>query len=180
VAKTERLRKGPVALRYFRESDAAAVAASCADPEIPRFTMMPDDLDERQALAWIVRRNGLRERGLFAFAITADESDTCIGQMGVGIDRANRRAQMFYWLDRSHRGRGLTTTALQLITGWAFTEFDIVRAQLVTHPENASSQRVAVKAGYRLEGLLRAWEPVKDDQPDVLMFSRLREDPAPA
>jgi hypothetical protein len=27
--------------------------------------------------------------------------------------------------------------------------------------------------------VLRAWEPVKDEQPDVVMWSRLATDPAP-
>ena len=31
-----------VALRPFRVSDAAAIAESCRDPDIPRFTMMPE------------------------------------------------------------------------------------------------------------------------------------------
>src|SRR3954454_10025774 len=35
-----------VALRPFRVSDAAAIADSCQDPDIPRFTMMPEAMTE--------------------------------------------------------------------------------------------------------------------------------------
>lgn len=41
-----------VALRPFRVSDAAAIADSCQDPDIPRFTMMPEAMTEDQARQW--------------------------------------------------------------------------------------------------------------------------------
>jgi RimJ/RimL family protein N-acetyltransferase len=55
----------------------------------------------------------------------------------------------------------------------------MVRVQLVTHLDNERSQRVAERRGFSREGVLRAWEPVKDEQPDVVMWSRLASDPAP-
>jgi hypothetical protein len=54
-----------------------------------------------------------------------------------------------------------------------------VRVQLVTHLDNVRSQKVAERSGFRREGVLRAWEPVKDEQPDVVMWSRLVDDPTP-
>ena len=74
---------------------------------------------------------------------------------------------------------GIASEALNLGTEWAFRDHDVVRVQLVTHLENEPSQRVARRCGFRREGVLRAWEPVKDDQPDVVMWSRLATDPAP-
>ncbi len=68
------LSSGRVTLRPFRAEDASRVAVSCKDPEIPKFTMMPDRLTEQQALAWIERRNQLQERGLFALARTATDT----------------------------------------------------------------------------------------------------------
>lgn len=174
------LSSGRVKLRPFRAEDASCIAVSCQDPEIPKFTMMPERLTEQQALAWIERRSQLQERGLFALAITIDQTDECIGQMGVFIDRANRRAETFYWIDRDQRRRGIASEALTLITNWTFAEHDVVRVQLINHPDNEASQRVAARSGYQREGLLRAWEPVKDSQPDVIMWSRLSGDPTPA
>jgi RimJ/RimL family protein N-acetyltransferase len=54
-----------------------------------------------------------------------------------------------------------------------------VRAHLITHLDNLASQRVAERCGYQREGVLRAWEPIKADQPDVVIWSRLASDPAP-
>lgn len=45
-----------VLLRPFRVEDAVDIAESCQDPEIPRFTMMPEAMSEAQAQEWISRR----------------------------------------------------------------------------------------------------------------------------
>ena len=43
----------------------------------------------------------------------------------------------------------------------------------MTFVDNVASQRVAEGCGFVREGVLRAWEPVKDAQPDVVMYSRV-------
>lgn len=175
----DRLSGSRIKLRLFRGDDASAVAESCQDPDIPRYTFMPDSMTDDEARAWIDRRLELRSNGLHSFAITLPPDDRCIGQMGVYLESTRHRAETFYWLDRRFRGRGLTTEALDVVTRWAFAEHDVVRAQLITHLDNEASQRVAERCGYRREGVLRAWEPIKDDQPDVVMWSRLASDPMP-
>ncbi len=168
-----------VALRPFRIGDAAAIAKSCRDPDIPRFTTMPDALTEARARQWIETGLEWWPRGLARFAVTVPPSDECAGQMGIQLDLAARRAEAFYWLDRRVRGRGIAVEALDLVAQWAFRDHGTVRAQVVTHLDNERSQRVAERCGFSREGVLRAWEPVKDDQPDVVMWSRLATDPAP-
>lgn len=163
-------------LRPFRVGDAPAVAASCRDPDIPRFTMMPEGLTETQAVEWIERGLEWWPRGLARFAIVVPPDDVCVGQIGLQLDLPARRAEAFYWLDRAVRGRGIAAEALELVTQWAFRDFDIMRVQLVTDLDNEASQAVARRCGFTREGVLRAWERVKDRQPDVVMFSRLPED----
>jgi RimJ/RimL family protein N-acetyltransferase len=167
------------ALRPFRVSDAAAIAKSCREPDIPRFTMMPSAMTEEQARQWVERSLDWWPRGLARFAVTLPPSDECSGQVGIQFDFANRRAEAFYWLDRRARGRGIAVEALGLVTDWAFRDHGIVRVQLATHLDNERSQRVAQRSGFSREGVLRAWEPVKDEQPDVVMWSRLVDDPSP-
>lgn len=168
-----------VTLRPFVTTDAAAVAESCQDPEIPRFTMMPEGLTVAQAAHWIEQARRRWAQGIARFAVTIRPSDRCSGQIGMQFDLAAQRAEAFYWLDRRARGRGIASEALNLVTDWAFRGHQIVRVQLVTHLDNIASQRVAQRCGFTREGVLRAWEPVKDQRPDVVMWSRLVSDPAP-
>lgn len=135
--------------------------------------MMPADLTEATARDWVERRLEWWELGLYAFAITLPPSDRCIGQIGLQLEADFRRAVAFYWLDRRVRGRGLATESLNLVTDWGFTEHDLARVHLVTHLDNPGSERVAQRCGYQREGILRAWEPIKNEQPDVVMWSRL-------
>lgn len=166
-----------VALRPFRASDASDVARSCQDPTIPRWTMMTDAMTEADARSWIEQGLLWWPRGVARFAITIPPADRCVGQIGIQFDFAVRRAEAFYWLDDAARGGGLATESLDLVTRWAFRDFDVARVQLVTFAENLASQRVAERCGFVREGVLRAWEPVKGVQPDVVMFSRLPSDP---
>ncbi len=140
--------------------------------------MMPNDMTEDQAREWIERGLEGWPRDVARFAIVVPPSDECVGQIGVQFDLPAGRAEAFYWLNRHVRGRGHACEALQLVTAWVFREFDIVRMQLVTMVNNEASQRVAERSGFTREGILRAWEPVKDAQPDVVMYSRLASDPA--
>ncbi len=165
-----------IALRPFRVGDAPAIARSCQDPDIPRFTMMPEGMTEDQAREWVERGLEWWPRGLARFAVTLPPLDECAGQIGIQFEFAARRAGVFYWLDRRVRGRGIASEALELVTAWAFREHEIVRVQLVTHLDNERSQRVAERCGFSREGVLRAWEPVKGEQPDVVMWSRLATD----
>ncbi len=55
-----------------------------------------------------------------------------------------------------HRGRGYTSTAVRLLTTYLFATRRIGRLQLIIHPDNAASRRVAERCGYEREGLLRA------------------------
>ena len=173
------LRSGRILLRPFELSDAADIAESCRDPDIPRFTMMPEDLTEAAAAEWI--RAGLEwwPRGVARFAVTVPPSERCVGQIGIQLELAARRAEAFYWLDRRARGQGLAAEALDLVTRWAFGAHGVLRVQLVTMLDNVGSQRVAERCGFTREGVLRAWEPVKDRQPDVVMWSRLAHDLVP-
>lgn len=169
-----------VSLRRFRVDDAADIAESCQDPDIPRFTFMPEAMTEAQAREWVERRRERWSEGLCAFAITLHPSDRCVGQVGVMLERRFRRGEAFYWLDRRVRGRGVAAEALDLLTQWAFSEHDLVRVHLIIDGDNEASGRVAQRCGYQREGVLRAWQPVKNEQPDVVMWSRLATDRPPA
>ena len=51
--QTEIFSDGVVTLRPFRLEDAPAVAVACRDPDIPRFTNVPDNYSEEDARAFI-------------------------------------------------------------------------------------------------------------------------------
>ncbi len=98
-----------------------------------------------------------------------------LGSIGVRFHEETA-ASTGYWIARDARGRGIATEALRLVSGWVLTELGVERLELVTEPANLASQRVAEKAGFQREGLLRRYLHVKGERRDCVMFSLLRED----
>ncbi len=77
-----------------------------------------------------------------------------IGQITLGgvMYGAMRGGHIGYWIDRNFANRGFTTQAVEILTQYAFTELKLHRLEINLRPENASSRRVAEKAGYIFEG----------------------------
>ena len=66
---------------------------------------------------------------------------------------------------------------MQLIARWAFNELGVQRLELTTAPENVASQRVAERAGFTREGVLRGLVATKSNgRRDSVMFSLLPAD----
>ncbi len=81
-----------------------------------------------------------------------------------------------YWVKREARGRGVATRALGLVARWALVDKELGRFQLRADVANEASQRVAEKAGFVREGILRSALALKGERRDVIMYSLVRED----
>jgi ribosomal-protein-alanine N-acetyltransferase len=165
-----------IALRPFRVDDAAAVAAACRDPAIMRFTFMEDGLTEAQAVEWIIRSNERWADGHPRFAIVHRDKNRLLGQVGLNVNPRHVSAEGHYWVVPSDRQRGVASRALGLVADWAFSN-GIQRLFLVIHPENVASNRLAERMGFTREGILRSYEPVKEQRPDLVSWSLLPGDP---
>lgn len=76
-----------------------------------------------------------------------------------------------YWVSESVAGRGVTPTALALVTDWAFTNLGIHRVEVCIRPENEASLRVVRKLGFRYEGLRRRYIHIDGDWRDHFCFA---------
>jgi RimJ/RimL family protein N-acetyltransferase len=168
---------GSVVLRLFDDHDLPRLLEAARDPDIPRLTNLPVLESEEWARAWLERvaelwRDG--ERATFAVADAA--SDELLGSVGLRIVDGN--GQIGYWVLEAARGRGIATRALRLLCEWGF-ERGFPRLQLLTELGNEASQRVAERAGFRREGLLRSYFELKGRRADGIMFGLLPDDPRP-
>jgi RimJ/RimL family protein N-acetyltransferase len=112
-------------------------------------------------------------RTAFEFAILAD--DRYVGGIGLNqIDKANRRANLGYWVRTSSTRRGIATEAVQQLFQWALENTDLYRVEIVIGVGNVASQRVAEKAGATREGVLRGRLILHNVAHDAVMFSLTR------
>jgi [ribosomal protein S5]-alanine N-acetyltransferase len=174
----EGISDGSIRLRLRADADTPAVVVACRDPEVPRWTRVPEPYDEGTAAEWAVESKRQQEAGEGLHMVIADaESDEFLGSIGVhDIDRAEGRCNIGYFLAPEARGRGVMTRAVQLLSRWAFESLPVERIEITIHPENAPSRAVAERAGYTFEGVLRSHTIIKGTRRDMAMYSLLRDE----
>ena len=180
VREPAELTDGSLVLRPWRLEDVPLVAEVCRDPEIARWTRVPRPYTEEHARTWIEQtiRDWDSGEGETAFAVTDGGSGEVLGAIGLRVleEEYGVRGSIGYWVAADARGRGVATDALRLVSRWALRELGLPRVELVTDPGNAASQRVAEKAGFQKEGLLRSYIQMPNGRRDALMFSLLADE----
>ena len=174
------LTDGLVVLRLPRDADAPAIAAACRDPEIARWIPVPIPYRLEDARAFVAFAAEAWSNGHEPTFVIADTTSRTL----VGTIAIHRRpdepgkAAVGYWLAPEARGRGAATRAVRLAVRWAFAvESSLVRMELLTLVGNEASGRVALRAGFAREGVLRRYLPFRGGLVDAVMFARLRDDP---
>ena len=170
------LASGAIVLRAWRAGDAAAIADACRDPEIQRWLPLPDPYSIDDARAFIELSARQWADGSSANMAIADrDTDAVLGAIGLHMD-SPERFSVGYWVAPLARGQGVATRATRLVARWAFAAFPIARLELYTIAGNHVSERVAIRAGFTYEGMLRRWLVHRGDPCDASMFSMLREE----
>ena len=151
------------------------------DPDILRLTRVPDPppgdfVDTWYSMYARGRVDGTRE----GFAIVDTEDRSFVGLvLAPAIDSTARTLELGYIVAPWARGRGVATEALRRLTRWAFDHHDAMRLELQISTANTPSKRVAERAGYRFEGVLRSLYFKQDRWEDTEVWSRLASDPPP-
>jgi RimJ/RimL family protein N-acetyltransferase len=169
---------GVVSLRRWRESDAAEVARACADAETARWLPVPVPYREVDGLAYV---GGVVPTEWFAGTVAnvavVDAADGAL--LGAaGLTRRSGIGEVGYWTAPWARGRGVATRAALLHARWGMQELGLPRVELLADVDNAASQRVAEKAGFVREGVLRSVRPAPRDDArrvDMVLYALLAE-----
>lgn len=177
VLPGEPLIDGPTLLRPWRDSDALAVTAACQDPEIARWTRVPDNYSESDARAFLLYRHDAVLTGAAAPFAVVSPDDRLLGSVAlIAIEWPHLRGEVGYWLAREARGEGHATRAVRLICGWGFDALGLGRIVLHAATENLASQRVAQRSGFTREAVLRAYLRGKDGPQDMVAFGLLADE----
>ena len=158
------LRDDEVILRPPLAEDVDAIVVACSDDEIVRFIpMMPTPYERPHAESWIDQCDkAWRDGGACPFAIVDSVSAQLVG----AIEFRPTDGSIGYWVAGDARGRGIATRALRLVCNWRSER----PLQLVTHPSNLASQRVAQKAGFRRVGMTPHEPHFRDGTTEAVLF----------
>ena len=176
VLPGEPLVDGPTALRPWRDNDVGALVTACQDPEIPRWTSVPEHYGEAEARAFLLRRYDAITGGSTApFAVVSPPRlEELLGSISLmRIRTEDARAEVGYWLSAQARGRGHATRAVRLICRWAFAALGLERIELLAATGNPASQRVAERCGFEREAVLRSYLRGRNGRHDMIAFGLL-------
>jgi RimJ/RimL family protein N-acetyltransferase len=156
-----RLRSNEIEVRPSRADDARSIETSPADPVTGRYfgralAGPPIDTDDADAPSFTICRAGAP-----------------VGR--IWFRPGVRPFEVGYYLRSDEWGRGIATQALTLVADWMLASNRADSIVLFTHPENVASQRVAVKAGFRRDGIEPAYAEFKDGTEDAIRFVRVRK-----
>lgn len=166
-----------ILLRPPAAGDIRAIAAACADAEIARWVPVPVPYTAADAAAFVESvAEGWATGGDAVFAIVERASGQLAGMIGLHRGSRPSRASVGYWLAPRARGRGLATLAVRLLARWAFEDPALQRLELMTLVGNDASGRVALRAGFRREGILRRYLAHRGATVDAVMYALVRDD----
>lgn len=166
-------------LREFTADDADDLVAAMADPLVRRFLpQVRQPFGAADAADWIDTGSpAWWAAGGACLAITYRSQRRLAG--AVLLTPANLRgvAEMVFWLAPWARGHGLATEAAGAVASRAF-EHGVRRLELSLALDNVKAQRVAVRAGFRREGIKRGAGAAADGgRFDQVLWARLASDP---
>ena len=110
------------------------------------------------------------------FAI-ADNKEL-IGGIGITLqpDVFRYSAEIGYWLAEPFWGNGIATRSVKALTEYVFNNFEINRIFAGVFENNDSSERVLIKSGYKLEGILHKAVYKRNKFLDQKIYAILKEE----
>ena len=163
-------------LRPFEPSEVDAVIAAWRawDGE----TGHPRPAPDRDQVARRLAGSGSFVDGRLEFAIEAGER--LVGDIGARAPEGAFPPEVYELGITIHqaadRGRGYGTDAIQLLTEHLFDEHAAERVQASTALWNQASRRAFARAGFREEGVMRAFMPASGDRDDYVLLATTRAD----
>jgi RimJ/RimL family protein N-acetyltransferase len=159
-----------------RAADRDFLVRACADPEITRWLPVPEPYDERAAEEFIAKGHEDWRKGRGAAWAIVDPVLGTVGSIGARGPYYGR-VEIGYWVDAQARGRGIASAMLTLLTDWYCNE-GVRRIESVIPVANEGSIRVAERAGFEREGVLRSYRLLHGEPLDCAIYARICGGPA--
>ena len=158
-------------MRPFEENDADDVLAASRDPEILRWMPWASSQTRQSAIDWCTTHAHPDPGRAINFAVVG--GDRLVGSIGLGrTDWTDSRVEIGYWIAPWARRKGYAVEATRGVAAYAFQK-GMHRIELLTAMDNLASQRVAERAGFTRECVMREAILVPAGRADAVLFSLL-------
>jgi RimJ/RimL family protein N-acetyltransferase len=172
------LRDDAIVLEPLAQRDAPGMLALAHVDDVIAYTRVPAGADAPFVRDWIARYERAWEEGTAGgFSIRDATSGAFLGfAAAVALELEERQGELGYMVLPEARGRGAARRSLELLTRWCIEELGLERLELRIDPANEASTRIAQRAGYTLEGVLRSLYLKDGRRCDTAIWSLLRDE----
>lgn len=161
-----------ISIRYQLVSDAKRFYEILNNPNFIFFTAKPKTVrDEKN---WL-RGNAKRRKDSTEWNYTILYDNQIVGAVGIKINFHRKYiGEIGYFLDENFWGKGITTSAVRLTEKECFGKIGLSRIEILMQPKNKASEKVAIKCGYKKEGLLKKVIRGADgEKKDALLYAKV-------
>ncbi|MDT0377813.1 GNAT family protein [Streptomyces sp. DSM 42041] len=170
---------GGLRLRPWQPSDVRAVLGAFEEPVMQRQADAPLTSTEA-AEQWLCRRRKQWLDGAaYSFAVTDGEDMALGGATVSNLNLEHSTGWISYWTTSAARGRRVASQGCRALVEWCFAELALFRLELGHRTDNPASCRVALAAGFAVEGLQRGKLVYDGVRHDVETHARLATDTPP-
>ncbi|WP_345236853.1 GNAT family protein [Hymenobacter saemangeumensis] len=116
-----------------------------------------------------------KERTYFPYIIVDTSNGKIAGFLDLkNIDWSIPKSEMGCYIDVAYEGKGITTKAFCQFVDFCFAEHRFQKLFLRTHHSNTSARRVAEKAGFEIEGVIRRdYKTTAGELVDLIYYGKL-------
>ena len=179
VAQPE-IAAGELTLRTWSAADVPSLIRAYGDADIQQWHLRSLE-SESEAVALIDEWSDRWRYGIGAsWAVVRSSDATVVGQVAFrALYLVDGLAEVSYWVLPRARRSGVATRATRALGDWAIDDLGLVRLELVHSVHNPPSCRVALQAGFLVEGTKRMLQRHLDGFHDMHLHSRIRGDKTP-
>lgn len=142
-----------VEIRYQKISDAQRFYDILNNPNFIYFSAKPKSVQDEIKF---LKKNTQKRKDNFEYNFSILYNKKLVGGAGIKIDQHQKHiGEIGYFVDEAYWGKGIAPQAVKLLEKIAFNKLKLRRLEIRMNPKNKASQKVALKAGYKKEGLLK-------------------------
>jgi RimJ/RimL family protein N-acetyltransferase len=171
------IRASEFAIRHIQRTDLPALAMLLSDLDL-RGEYLPSALASQVDLEKKFEADGVASDAFTRLLIVEPGTERIIGTIMhfKSVPYFNAREIGYTMLSGEHRGAGIATKAVLLLVRHLFESTLINRLEIRMDTRNLASEKVAIKAGFKKEGVARGANFVRGQHVDMNVYALLRSD----
>ena len=141
------------------------------NPNFVYFSVCPKTVKEEEK--WL-KDLPKKMKSNFEYSYAIFYKGKLVGSCGIKVDQHRKHiGEMGYFIDEDYWGKGITTKAVKLLEKIGFGKLKLKRLTIIMDPKNKSSEKVAIKCGYKREGTMKKAYYGKNKYFDAHLYAKV-------